>query len=63
MSMFGSNWLEPGLYVEDGYGSKGKVTDLEEIRESIKNGTLYENDGMCTSKVYDDTDIESRIKE
>ena len=55
MSLLFRNWLEEGYYEEDSWGDLTRIEDPEDIRRARNSGTLYENDGMCTTKVPDDT--------
>jgi hypothetical protein len=57
MSMLFRNWLEEGYYEEDGFGDLTKITDPVEILRVQKEGRLYENDGMGTSKVHSSNNL------
>ena len=51
MSLLFRNWLEEGYYEEDGMGELTKVEDPAKIHELLKEGRLYEHDGMGMTKV------------
>lgn len=54
MGLLFNNWLEEGYYEDDGFGDLTRIEDPQEIREAQKQGRLYENDGMATTKVGDE---------
>lgn len=56
------NWLEEGYYEEDEWGNMTQLTDPKEILRAQREGTLYENDGMATTKVYENEEITIKIK-
>lgn len=58
MSMLFRNWLDEGYYEEDGMGSLTRLEDPADIRAAQQAGTLYENDGMATTKVDENQDID-----
>jgi len=57
MGLLFRNWLEEGYYEDDGTGDLTRITEPDDILEAQKNGRLYENDGMSTTKVYEDEEI------
>ena len=65
MTMFFRNWLEEGFYEEDGYGDLTRIDDNDYIKiiEAHKEGRLYENDGMATTKVNENDDINLKNNE
>jgi capsid portal protein len=62
MGLLFNNYLDDGFYEEDSYGTLTKITDPKKIIEAQQNGTLYENDGIATTKVRKDEDIVTTIK-
>lgn len=56
MSLLFNNWLEEGYYEDDGYGLT-QVTDPQRIRELQREGCLYHNDGMATTKVHEEDEL------
>ena len=57
MGLLFNNYLDDGFYEEDSYGTLTKITDPKKIVEAQQNNTLYENDGIATTKVRKDQDI------
>jgi hypothetical protein len=57
MSLLFNNWLDDGYYEKDDYDTFTRITDPVEIHRAQKEGTLYENDGMLTTKVNKDDEI------
>ena len=57
MSMLFRNWLDEGFYEEDGYGCLTKIEDPHLILQAQQNGNLYENDGLATTKVHTEQEI------
>jgi capsid portal protein len=62
MGLLFNNYLDDGFYEEDSYGTLTKITDPKKIVEAQQNNTLYENDGIATTKVRKDQDIVITIK-
>ena len=58
MSLLFRNWLDEGYYEEDDWDDLTLIEDPEDIRRAKNAGRLYENDGMCTTKVPDDTKLD-----
>ena len=58
MSLLFRNWLEEGYYEEDGWGDLTRLEDPADILRAKKAGTLYENDGMATTKVPEDAKLD-----
>jgi len=52
MSLLFSNYLNEGYYELDDYDSFTKLENVSDIIKAQKNGTLYVNDGICTTKVH-----------
>jgi capsid portal protein len=57
MGLLFNNYLDEGFYEEDSYGTLTKITNPKKIVEAQQNGSLYENDGIATTKVRKDQDI------
>lgn len=57
MGLLFRNWLDEGYYEEDGMGDLTRIEDPKEILEAQKQGRLYQNDGMATTKVSEDENI------
>lgn len=63
MGLLFNNYLEKGYYELDEYGIYTKLDNMKDILKAQQNGTLYENDGMATTKVNDsDRIIQSENK-
>ena len=58
MSLLFRNWLEEGYYEEDGWGDLTRLEDPADILRARNAGTLYENDGMATTKVPEDAKLD-----
>jgi len=58
MSLLFRNWLDEGYYKEDGYDDLTRIEDRADILRAQKENTLYQNDGMTTTKVNDGENIE-----
>lgn len=58
MGLLFRNWLDEGYYEEDGMGDLTRIEDPDDILRAQKEGTLYENDGMGTTKVPKDANID-----
>ena len=52
------NWLDEGYYEEDSWGDLTRIEEPEDIRRAKNAGTLYENDGMATTKVPEDAKLD-----
>lgn len=58
MGLLFTNWLEEGYYEEDSMGDLTRIEDPKEILEAQKQGRLYQNDGMATTKVSENENID-----
>ena len=58
MSLLFRNWLDKGYYEEDSWGDLTRLEDPADIHRAKKAGTLYENDGMATTKVPEDAKLD-----
>jgi hypothetical protein len=58
MGLLFRNWLDEGFYEEDGWGDLYQITEPEDIYRAQKEGTLYHNDGMATTRVNEDQKID-----
>lgn len=54
MSLLFRNWLDEGYYEEDGWGDLYRIEDPVDILRAKKAGTLFHNDGIATTQVYED---------
>ena len=63
MGLLFNNYLEKGYYELDDYGTYTKLDNMKDILKAQQQGTLYENDGMATTKINDgDRIIQSENK-
>jgi hypothetical protein len=58
MGLLFRNWLDEGYYEEDGMGDLTRIEDPADILRAQKEGTLYHNDGMATTQVYEDEKLD-----
>ena len=58
MSLLFRNWLEEGYYEEDSMGDLTRIEDPADILRAQQEGKLYQNDGMATTKVSEDENID-----
>jgi hypothetical protein len=58
MGLLFRNWLEEGYYEEDSWGDLTRIEDSADILRAQKEGKLYQNDGMATTKVGEDEKLD-----
>jgi hypothetical protein len=58
MSLLFRNWLDEGYYEEDCWVDLTRIEDPADILRAQKEGKLYQNDGMATTRVGEDENID-----
>ena len=58
MGLLFRNWLDEGYYEEDSWGDLTRIEDPDRILEAQKEGKLYQNDGMATTRVGEDEKLD-----